>query len=448
MINQKKKLLFTGMIGLIVVVTAVAIFSRILNGDSSLLRNVSVDHGQLSPNADQQDDVTHISYEISRNADVSIYFEDENGARFYFRKEKPRGKDEYRVAFAGVVDGYRLEDEIIQGQILDRLLQDGIYTWTVAATGEDGVVETAQGEIIISDADRTLPEMRNFAVWPESRLFTPNRDGISDRANPQFYLTKDVEELRVFLRDEDGKEYPISEFEQGVPANMEGLHIFDYDAGVDDGATPPPDGTYQLIALARDAEGQRVQVQDELTIQFGGVPWVDIFAPPAGDTLSFEATAVQLCDTIQFTLTVRNYGTAPIRTSGPPPGTVYDSTWKYDTVGWPTESGVFRVGIGFENELIPYPFRWAVGNVEDLELIGEHYYLMPGERAVVTGGIRVVETLGVRNPQPMWAGLIHEDVQIAQFNNHVDPHAITIDLPIEGSGVMCEERPFPVLSDE
>ncbi len=448
MLNQKRTPFFVGIISLIVVLTAVAIFYRILNGDSSLLRNVSVAHEQISPNADQESDITHIAYEISRNASVSIYFENSDDERFYFREDESRGKDEYRVAFAGVVDGYRLEDEAIQGDILDRLLQDGVYTWTVAAKDNNGVLETAQGRLTIVDADTTLPELRNFTVWPESRLFTPNRDGISDRANPQFYLAKDVEELRVFLRDEDGKVYPISEFEQGVPANMEGLHMFDYDAGVDDGATPPPDGTYQLIATARDAEGQRIEVQDALTIQFGGVPRVDIFAPPAGDTLSFEATAVQLCDTIQFTVTVRNYGTAPIRTSGPPPGTVYDSGWKYDTVGWPTESGVFRVGIGFENELIPYPYRWAVGNVEDLELIGEHYYLMPGQRAVVTGGIRVVDAFGVRNPQPMWAGLIHEDVEISQFNNHVDPHAITIDLPIEDSEVVCEERPFPVLSNE
>ena len=40
---------------------------------------------------------------------------------------------------------------------------------------------------------------------------------------------------------------------------------------------------------------------------------------------------------------------------------------------------------------------------------------------------------GVRNPQPVWVGLIHEDVEISQFNNRVDPHSILLDLPDEGN---------------
>ena len=127
---------------------------------------------------------------------------------------------------------------------------------------------------------------------------------------------------------------------------------------------------------------------------------------------------------------------------------MYDSTWNFNTVGWPTESGVFRVGIGFENELQPYPYRWAVGNIEDLEKIGDHYYLMPGERAVVTGGIRVVDELGIRNPQPMWAGLIHEDVEIAQFNANVDPHAIQIDMPDMANRQDCEPREIPIRTED
>ncbi|MCP5100352.1 MAG: hypothetical protein GY943_32775 [Chloroflexi bacterium] len=435
-------------ISVLLVVTAVAVGWRLLNGDSSLLRDVSVVHEQISPNADGDVDITTISYEISRNATVSIYFENDAGERFYFRKEKSRGTGEYEVNFGGIVDGYLLPDETIQGEILDRLLQNGMYTWKIEAVDTNNVREVSQGQLEIVDADTALPEMRNFTIWPEAREFTPNRDGISDRAKPQFYLAKDVATLRVFLLDNEGNEYPVSEFERDVPTGTEGLHIYDYDAGVDDGATPPPDGTYQVIAVAQDDEGQRIRVEDELTIQFGGVPRVDIFAPPAGETLEFSATAVQLCDTLQFTVTVRNYGTTPIRTSGPEPGLVYDSTWIYNTVGWPTESGVFRVGIGFENELSPYPYRWAVGNTEDLEKIGEFYYLMPGARAIVTGGIRVVDAFGTRNPQPMWAGLIHEDVEISQFNNHVDPHAIQIDIPDDAHRQSCDERDVPVRVEE
>lgn len=441
-------MLWVALIGLIVVATAVAVGWRLWNGDSSLLRNTAVADTQITPNADGDSDVTTISYEISRNATVSIYFEDEAGERYYFRQEKPRGVGEYRVQFSGVVDGFMLPDESIQGEVLARLLPDGRYTWTIEATDRQGVVERSQGDLTIAEADPVLPEIRNFTMWPDSRVFSPNRDGIDDRAKPQFGLVKDVEEVRVFLVGADGEEYPISELERDVPANLAGYHVFDYDAGVDEGAPPPPDGTYTVVALARDPEGQQVRVQDTLTIEFGGVPRADVFPPPTGDTLQFDATAVALCDTLTFTITIRNYGATPLRTSGPEPGFVYDSSWNYNSAHWPTESGAFRVGIGFENALRDYPFRWAIGNTEELQKIGDYYYLMPGERAVVTGGIRIVDELGVRNPQPMWAGLIHEDVEIAQFNSRVDPHSILIELPDADNVTPCAPRDIPERLDE
>ena len=69
---------------------------------------------------------------------------------------------------------------------------------------------------------------------------------------------------------------------------------------------------------------------------------------------------------------------------------------------------------------------------------------MPDARAVVTGSIRVVDVFGVRNPQPMWAGLIHEDVEISEFNNRVDAQDILVDVPDPGNVATCEERPIPV----
>jgi hypothetical protein len=187
-----------------------------------------------------------------------------------------------------------------------------------------------------------------------------------------------------------------------------------------------------------------VRVEDEVTIRFGGVPRATIFPPPTGDTVEFSATAVTICDTIHFTLTVENYGETPIRTTGPAPGTVYDSDWNYNTLGWHTESGAWRVAIGYENEITNYPYRWAVGEDDDLEIIDGYSYLMPGQRAVVNGGVRVVDVFGDRNPQPMWAGLIHEDVAISEFNNRVDPHAILVDLPAPESEIpTCPPRQIP-----
>jgi hypothetical protein len=150
-----------------------------------------------------------------------------------------------------------------------------------------------------------------------------------------------------------------------------------------------------------------------------------------------------MCDTITVEMTIENYGLAPIRTTGPEPGTVYDSDWNYNTLGWHTESGAWRAAIGYENEIANYPFRWALGTQDELEKIGDHYYLMPGQRVVVTGVIRVVGPFGERNPQPVWAGLIHEDVEISAVNNRVDPHEILVDIPDEANMEACEPREIP-----
>ncbi len=427
------------------VLAAVLLGGRLVSGGSSLLRDVAVTYDRITPNADGDRDITPISYVISRNATVSIYLEDAGGQRYYFRREKPRGAGEYEVLFSGVVDGFRLPGETIEGEILSRLLPDGEYTWTIEATDDAGVTERQQGRLTVAEGDPVLPELRNFTL--DKSRFTPNRDGIDDRVLAQFFLPKDVASTRVFLQLPDGRELPISEQERDVPANTTGRHTYDYEGGVDNGETPPPDGTYPIVAIAEDAEGQRVRVEKELTIQYGGVPRADIFSPPTGNTLQFSATAVPLCDTLTFTMTVENYGTTPIRTTGPEPGTVYDSDWNYNTLGWHTESGAWRVAIGFENELTNYPFRWAIGNPEDLEEIDGRLYLMPGQRATITGGIRLVDVFGDRNPQPIWAGLIHEDVEISEFNNRVDPQDILVDLPDAANLVPCEEREIPARTD-
>ena len=52
----------------------------------------------------------------------------------------------------------------------------------------------------------------------------------------------------------------------------------------------------------------------------------------------------------------------------------------------------------------------------------------------------MVGPLGERNPQPVWAGLIHEDVEVSQFNNRVDPKAILLDMPDEENIRPCESR--------
>lgn len=439
--EQYRTPLIVAGIAVVLVIVAVLVVTRLYRGDGSLLRNASVDLVEITPNADGDSDITPIEYEITRNADVSIYFENDAGDRYYFRRERPRGVGAYRVLFSGVTEGYLLPDELIEGEVVARLLPNGMYTWTIMATDEDGVSESASGPLRVSQADTTLPEMRDFSI--DTPLFTPNRDGISDRAQIQFNLQKEVEETRVYLELPDGGQFDISELPGPVRPNEPGWHVFDYEGGVDFGATPPPDGVYPIIAIAEDAEGQKVQISDTLEIQYGGVPRARILSPVTGDTFALSATAVQLCDIITFTVTIENYSETPIRTTGPEPGTVYDSDWNYNTLGWPTESGAFRLAVGYENEITNYPYRWAVGDDDTLELIDGRPYLMPGDRAVITGGIRVTGPFGVRNPQPLWVGLIHEDVEISQFNNRVDPQGVLVDVPDDANLEPCEPREIP-----
>lgn len=441
MVRERRFPYIVTFIAVLVVVVALALGWRLIRGDSTILRSAAVADSAITPNADGEQDITLITYEISRNATVSIYFEDATGERYYFRREQPRGVGEYSVYFSGVVEGYELPDESYDGQILARLLQNGDYAWAIEATDGRGNHEEARGNLTISGADTLLPEIRDFSLTRDT--FTPNQDGIADRVQMDFFLPKEVETVRVFVLLPDGTELSVPERPGEVKAGAEGRHVFDWAAGVDQKVAPPPDGTYPVIAYAADAEGQKYQVQDEITIELGGVPFANIISPFSGATLDFNNTVVSLCDTLYFTVTVENYGDAPIRTVGPWNDTVYDSDWNYNTVGWPTESGAMRVGIGFENQLSDYPFRWGLGSPENLTEIDGQYYLMPGERAVVRGGIRVVDTFGVRNPQPVWAGLIHEDVEVAEVNRQVDTHLIQVDIPAGVEVEPCEVREPP-----
>lgn len=382
-----------------------------------LLYDVSISPDTISPNGDGIADATRFSYKLSRSADLSIYLVDEQGTEHYFRDHRRRSQGSYRVDFGGVIDG--------------AMLPDGKYTWVVEAVADDGETKQKGGTLIIENADTTRPEFRGFSVYPKE--FTPNRDGINDRVTINYYLTKKAE-VQVYLIAPDGEtRYPIEEKERDVEPGDPGFHTYDYEGGVDLGAEPPPDGTYIIRAEAVDKVGNRTVVTDTLTIAEGGVPRADIvsgdvdfYNPETGDR------TVPLKHTLAFTLTVENFGDVPIRTIGPSSGTHYTSEENFNTLGFPQSSGAWRVGIDFEgNPSYAYPYRWALGNLDELEqrVINGHteYYLMPGKRAIVTGSIQLNDIpLGNKDVVYFWAGLIHEDVAIDAFNDHVDPTQINI----------------------
>jgi len=382
-------------------------------GRKPLLYNVKVAPDHITPNADGDSDITLIEYSLARSAELSIYLVGPDGSRHYFRDRAPRApREDYQVFLGGVIN--------------DRMLPDGDYTWFIEAVAADGERMEESGRLTLSEADTVFPEISQFTVHPP--VFTPNRDGIGDRVRMNLYVEKDVEKLQVFLLGEDGVRYPVEE-EPGLrKQNEAGLHTYDYDAGVDLGAEPPPDGNYTVYAVANDWVGQQHVVTSTLTISDGGVPRAEILQA----TVDWSSSSVILGNTLCFTLTVDNYGSVPIRTSGPAPGILYESDENFNTTDYYEESGAWRVGIDFDTSLRNYPFRWAVGEPDQLvsvERDGHTFYYLPaGARGRVYGCIRILSE-PPRNPLYFWAGLIHEDVEISDVNNRVDPVSVEIQVP-------------------
>lgn len=382
----------------------------------SLLANVSVNPQTITPNADGLTDVTRIGYSLNRSANLSIYLIDTEDQRHYFRQSQRRSVGDYQVDFSGVVEG--------------AMLPNGVYTWVVEAVADDGQTANQQGELVIQEADTSKPELQGFSVYP--KIFTPNQDGIDDRVTINYYLTKQAQ-VSVYLIAADGEtKYPIAEKEREVKPGEPGFHTYDYEGGVDVQADPPPNGLYTVRAEAVDRVGNRTVLTDTLTIAEGGVPRADIvsadvdfYNPATGDQV------VPLGATLAFTLTVENFGSVPIRTNGPTSGESYRSDENFNTKGFFESSGTWRVGIDYEgNPSYAYPYRWAVGNLDELEkrVINNNteYYLMPGQRVIVTGSIQILDVPAKKDTVNFWAGLIHEQVRIDIFNDHVSPTPIRI----------------------
>jgi hypothetical protein len=422
----------------------------IITPPQSLITSATFRPETITPNADGSDDITEFSYSLSRPANVTITFTGQDGRVFTFRDSERRIAEDYNVFFSGVVDGYLNDGETMAGEVLRRLMPDGVYTWQLLATGIDsGESDERSGTFTIQNGDAPLPEITVLDIEPV--IFTPNQDGISDRTAFNVFVTKPAD-LSVYLLTEAGGQILIPARVENTRIGEAGLHPFDYEGGVDRNAEPPPDGTYTVVALARDAVGQEVRRTGTLTIELGGKPYGQIVPQPSGASVVFATVAweeryaslpeafgdliappddpqflnmdsltVPLGDLLVFKLTVENVGRVPLRTSGPAPGTVYDWHQRAATFGLFDESGAWRIGIDCVTAASDYPWRWALGSDEVLitetdPVTGEIFrYLPSGATSVVWGAIRMSE-LEARNPQNCWAGLIHEDVAVVNQN--------------------------------
>ena len=412
-----------------------------------LLRGVTVAPDQISPNADGDTDVTEIRYNLNRSAYISIFFEDEEGDRFYFRKDRRRSPGSYRVQWGGVMD--EPDVDTIDGgtnEILSRVLADGLYRWFVQATDDNANTETVDGTITLQNGDTEVPRLESFAVMPT--VFRPNLDGMRDDwVSISYNLSKEVHNIQVYLLDpkRPGVKVHIAEGPNTIEPEEPGNHTYKYFGGVDLNAEPPSDGEYLLVGEANDLAGNRVRVTRTLTIEMGGRPRADVVQGEiewVGETNRVVSVPIgrKLC----FSAIVKNEGEVPIRTNGPWPGQEYlfakDLTYQtFNYVAdqpenrdkyWFEKAGVFRFGINFSTTGFNFPFRWAIGRQEDLVWLEFEeeaaWYLMPGEAGHVNGCIRF------DGPPPgtnvlWWGGLIHE--AYGHHNDLID--RITVNVGVD-----------------
>ncbi len=383
-------------------------------GSSELLTHVVVTPESISPHAGASNRATQIQYSLSRPASVSVYLVDLQGAKHALRDNQPRAAGDYQILFGGVVD--------------DRVLRDGTYQVIVEAKDSTGHSEKTPTTLNISGADNSVPELQNFTVYPDR--FTPNQDGLDDRVAISYYLTKPAR-VSVFLTDGKTK-YPLDERKETTVMTKDDLsasgpHEYDYDAGIDRGATPPPDGDYKIVAEAIDAVGNVVRAEHPLTIADGGTPRAAII----GTAGNFDPQVVPLGSILYFTVTVKNVGTVPIRTKGPEPGFVYSTDQNYSVVQQFEEPGVWRIGVDSEGNSVgrQYPYRWQLGSSAELKHVTvngkEYLYLMPDQVVRITGGIKITDKPPKVDPF-YWLGLVQEQVRIVQ--DHVQPTRITVDF--------------------
>ncbi len=383
----------------------------------ALLSDVKVAPDTISPNGDGTADVAVISYRVGRpNSRLSITLVDEAGKTYAFRDREPRASGEFAANFSGVVE--------------TPLTLTPYYTATQAAVLADGryrvVVEVENGAqkqsaeawLTIRGGDASPPGFGDFSVFTpsfdetfratrgERVIFTPNRDGIGDRIAVSYWLSKEATVEVYLIRTDDprAQKYAIA----SVSKLKAGRQNHDYEGGVDLGNTPPPNGSYLVVAEARDAIGNHSVLSQPLTIADGGVPLAHIVSA------TISPATIPLSGTLRVEVIVENVGTVAIRSQGPYSGTVYTNAENYNSKGFYENPGVFRVCADYEgNPAGAYPFRWGLSGDK----------LAPGERQTIVGYIQITSPT-TKGSLYFWTGLVHE--QVAIVDDKVKPTLITV----------------------
>lgn len=387
---------------LLAVVLAAAVVAAACAPARPLLEQASLTRSTLTPSTTDRAELT---YTLGRAARVSLAIGLPDG------REVPVLADEPRPAAGRYVHPVDGAIPIAERPGERRVLPDGTYRLRLEARDDGGRAETASFDLTIRDADTTPPAVENLAVYPA--VLTPNFDGIDDVASITYRLT---ERARVFAYATDAAGQRVYVGTQELVEPGEYREVWD---GTQK-ERPLPDGTYQFTVRATDLAGNTVLASAPVQVASSGRPDARILR------LGFSPRRLMLGETVQVEAVVRNVGTVPLRTQGPPPGYVYSSFDTFSAIdaedGRPSDGhaadgrpyidrvGVWRLGVDWAGSPTAtgskYPYRWGLGRD-----------LAPGEEVTVTGLIRIEHgpnldrMIGVpTNRFFFYAGLVHEGI--------------------------------------
>jgi hypothetical protein len=344
-----------------------------------------------------------ISYSLGRAATVDIYVTDAAGTRYELRTAQPRPASDtaYVLRFDGTVP---TGDPVL----LRRLLPPGDYTLVVEARANaDGQRETRELPLTITGGALATPDIGNLSVAPQA--ISPNADAIDDVAEITYRLpvsaTVDINVLAP-----TGEVIPVVTREEEGP--FEQRHVWN---GKRPNGALLPAGVYTYTVRAEDVLGNVVQ-------RAGPIELVNVGQPEARIVSAYIAPQqVMLGDVVTVTVRVRNTGTVPIRTYGPPSTYEYTTDEVYSSVedgAYTAQAGGFwRVGMDWDANSgggpRRYPFRWALSEKppEQWSTPGVEDFLMPGEEVEIVGRVRVLQR---ETQMGFYVGLIQDGVGFFQ----------------------------------
>ncbi len=364
------------------------------------LGTVEASAGSYAPSETNQP--LTISYMIGRDATVDVYLLDTAGTRYDLRRGQPRSAspDPYVLRFDGTVP---TSDPVL----LRRLLPPGGYTLVVAAQASGGAPEERRLPLTIAGSELPIPDVQNLLVSPQT--ISPNADAVDDVTEITYRLPVSAT-VNIDITAPGGESIPVVTREEEGP--YEQHHVWN---GKRPNGSLLPSGVYTYTVQAEDDYGNLVRRQGEITLEDVGQPEARIVYA------SIAPQQVMLGGVLTVTIRVKNTGTVPIRTYGPPSGYQYTTNEVFSSVDgghYTAQAGGFwRVGMDWDANSgggpKRYPFRWALSQKppEQWKVPGVEDWLMPGEEVEVTGQVVLLQR---ETKMGFYVGLIQDGVGFFQ----------------------------------